>query len=157
MSDERRETIEHWVGDFVGSSRFVDHPSLVREYAPEVLVAFLSAACAVRGVEPADVEEGDLRAGMLEGVARLDVPGSVREAIPPLCAAFLEEMEAHGRLSGGRTLGLYVRALAEPYLAAAAGKPKPFVAAAEKIGRNDPCPCGSGRKYKRCCGGGTGS
>jgi preprotein translocase subunit SecA len=22
----------------------------------------------------------------------------------------------------------------------------------EKIGRNDPCPCGSGRKYKKCCG-----
>jgi len=22
-----------------------------------------------------------------------------------------------------------------------------------KIGRNDPCPCGSGRKYKHCCGG----
>src|SRR5947209_5813429 len=21
-----------------------------------------------------------------------------------------------------------------------------------KIGRNDPCPCGSGQKYKRCCG-----
>jgi uncharacterized protein len=24
---------------------------------------------------------------------------------------------------------------------------------AGKIGRNDLCPCGSGRKYKRCCGG----
>jgi len=24
-----------------------------------------------------------------------------------------------------------------------------------KIGRNDPCPCGSGRKYKKCCGGKT--
>jgi preprotein translocase subunit SecA len=24
--------------------------------------------------------------------------------------------------------------------------------AAEKIGRNDPCPCGSGLKYKKCCG-----
>jgi hypothetical protein len=22
-----------------------------------------------------------------------------------------------------------------------------------KIGRNDPCPCGSGKKFKRCCGG----
>ena len=22
----------------------------------------------------------------------------------------------------------------------------------EKIGRNDPCPCGSGKKYKNCCG-----
>ena len=21
-----------------------------------------------------------------------------------------------------------------------------------RIGRNDPCPCGSGKKYKRCCG-----
>ena len=21
-----------------------------------------------------------------------------------------------------------------------------------RVGRNDPCPCGSGRKYKKCCG-----
>lgn len=25
----------------------------------------------------------------------------------------------------------------------------------EKIGRNDPCPCGSGKKYKKCCGKGA--
>jgi preprotein translocase subunit SecA len=24
--------------------------------------------------------------------------------------------------------------------------------AAAKVGRNDPCPCGSGRKFKNCCG-----
>ena len=24
-----------------------------------------------------------------------------------------------------------------------------------KVGRNDPCPCGSGKKYKKCCGGTT--
>jgi preprotein translocase subunit SecA len=24
--------------------------------------------------------------------------------------------------------------------------------AAVKVGRNDPCPCGSGKKYKKCCG-----
>ncbi|MFN5406165.1 SEC-C metal-binding domain-containing protein, partial [Bradyrhizobium sp.] len=30
-------------------------------------------------------------------------------------------------------------------------RPNPF-AAFGKIGRNDPCPCGSGKKYKRCCG-----
>jgi hypothetical protein len=27
----------------------------------------------------------------------------------------------------------------------------PFVREAPKVGRNDPCPCGSGRKYKKCC------
>jgi len=26
------------------------------------------------------------------------------------------------------------------------------IQAGEQIGRNDPCPCGSGRKYKKCCG-----
>ncbi len=30
-------------------------------------------------------------------------------------------------------------------------KPKTVVKG-EKIGRNDPCPCGSGKKYKKCCG-----
>jgi preprotein translocase subunit SecA len=24
--------------------------------------------------------------------------------------------------------------------------------AQQKIGRNDPCPCGSGKKFKKCCG-----
>ena len=30
-------------------------------------------------------------------------------------------------------------------------KPAPVVRSAPKIGRNDPCPCGSGKKHKRCC------
>ena len=29
--------------------------------------------------------------------------------------------------------------------------PKTMIAE-KKVGRNDPCPCGSGNKYKRCCG-----
>ena len=29
--------------------------------------------------------------------------------------------------------------------------PAPYKAAAPKPGRNDPCPCGSGKKYKQCC------
>lgn len=29
---------------------------------------------------------------------------------------------------------------------------KPVKRAAKKVGRNDPCPCGSGKKFKKCCG-----
>ena len=29
---------------------------------------------------------------------------------------------------------------------------QPFVRAGDKVGRNDPCPCGSGKKYKQCHG-----
>jgi preprotein translocase subunit SecA len=32
------------------------------------------------------------------------------------------------------------------------GKPAPVRREGRKIGRNEPCPCGSGKKYKRCCG-----
>jgi len=33
-----------------------------------------------------------------------------------------------------------------------AGEDAPAPPASTKIGRNDPCPCGSGKKYKKCCG-----
>lgn len=31
------------------------------------------------------------------------------------------------------------------------GMEQPYVRDSKKIGRNDPCPCGSGKKYKHCC------
>ena len=31
-------------------------------------------------------------------------------------------------------------------------KGTPYVRSEKKVGRNDPCPCGSGKKYKHCCG-----
>jgi len=35
---------------------------------------------------------------------------------------------------------------------AEAARRKETVAVGNKVGRNDPCPCGSGKKYKKCCG-----
>jgi hypothetical protein len=34
----------------------------------------------------------------------------------------------------------------------ARGAARPIVREEPKVGRNAPCPCGSGRKYKKCCG-----
>ena len=31
-------------------------------------------------------------------------------------------------------------------------KQETVMRATPKVGRNDPCPCGSGKKYKNCCG-----
>ena len=45
--------------------------------------------------------------------------------------------------------------IANPIMASASGeiaKKKITVVKSDKIGRNDPCPCGSGKKYKNCCG-----
>ena len=45
--------------------------------------------------------------------------------------------------------------VAKPTTAGFAGGQKSVVrkpAVSKKVGRNDPCPCGSGKKYKKCCG-----
>jgi len=38
------------------------------------------------------------------------------------------------------------------YAGQASGPGKTVRRESPKIGRNDPCPCGSGKKYKKCCG-----
>jgi len=44
-------------------------------------------------------------------------------------------------------------ALAQPADTRSTGEEhKPFVRNVQKVGRNDPCPCGSGKKYKQCHG-----
>ena len=47
----------------------------------------------------------------------------------------------------------YDEALAQPTDAGSTGEEhKPFMRSGQKVGRNDPCPCGSGKKYKQCHG-----
>jgi preprotein translocase subunit SecA len=38
------------------------------------------------------------------------------------------------------------------YFTSQEGPPQPHKRDQAKVGRNDPCPCGSGKKYKKCCG-----
>ena len=43
--------------------------------------------------------------------------------------------------------------VAKPTATSADGTDAPrTVHKGKKVGRNDPCPCGSGKKYKKCCG-----
>ena len=44
------------------------------------------------------------------------------------------------------------RAASSPMAAKSRGESVTVVRTSPKVGRNDPCPCGSGKKYKQCCG-----
>jgi hypothetical protein len=146
-----RERIENWVGDFCSSDAMSGFSGGAREYAGDLLVRFLVAACDARGVEPEEVEEPDCKQALLGSLAKLQLPVTVKAEVPALCGAFLAQLESEGRLGGGNLLGAYVRALKDAFADAASGKRKPVVRPGSRIGRNDPCPCGSGKKYKKCC------
>ncbi len=60
----------------------------------------------------------------------------------------------HAAVGGGRGGGAggAADAGAEAAMNAALAGARTVVRDAPKVGRNDPCPCGSGKKYKKCCG-----
>ena len=145
------EKIENWVSDFCMTDGLAPFLAETREAAAPVLLTFIKEACGLRGVEPEEIEEADVKAALLGPVARLAVSEACRKEVSALCGAFLAWLETEGRLGGGRVLGAYAAALRSSYQDASTGKPKPVVRAGSKLGRNDPCPCGSGKKYKKCC------
>lgn len=145
------ETIAAWVSDFAGTTAFAGLPAPAKEYAEEILPRFLARACEERGNAPADLDEPDFKTALLEGVGHLDLPASAHAVAPDLCGALLADLEAQGRLAGGRSLGRYVRALRAAYEERTAATVKPIRNPGARIGRNAPCPCGSGRKFKHCC------
>lgn len=146
-----RQQVENWASDFCGSDHAAGLSPQLREIAPELLVNFLEAACEPRRIEPADLEEADVKAGIDAIAATLRIAPAEQAEVPRLVGDFLEYLENEGRLGGGHLLGAYTRALGKAFLQHASGKPKPFSNPGSKLGRNDPCPCGSGLKYKKCC------
>ena len=86
------------------------------------------------------------------------------QAVPSVLTAYIEHLDDTGILSHRYELQQAVADGTQAFLAAVAdgraqaasvavtGKAKPFVHRASKTGRNDPCPCGSGKKLKKCCG-----
>ena len=86
------------------------------------------------------------------------------KAVPDVLRAYVQHLDDTGMLSHRYELQQAIETGAEPFLAAVQSgaahaqgiavtdKSKPFVHRAEKTGRNDPCPCGSGKKLKKCCG-----
>ncbi|MCG9721722.1 preprotein translocase subunit SecA [Shewanella sp. Isolate7] len=68
----------------------------------------------------------------------------------------VEEMEERRRQEEAKMRRDYQHAEAEALVGAeeaqALAATQPVVREGEKVGRNDPCPCGSGRKYKQCHG-----
>ena len=70
--------------------------------------------------------------------------------------AEIEEAERERRLkeSGAMRYNHVEEGQAQPRrrATAEAAKAETFVRSGRKVGRNEPCPCGSGKKYKHCCG-----
>jgi len=151
IHEPTRQRLEGWVADFCHGDGLAGVPAVVGEHAPSVLLVWMVTACERRDVEPEDLLAEDLRGALLDTVAHLDLPAEVHATLCELGRDFLVELEDAGRLADGRTLGQYVVATRAAYERAVKGQVETLARPGAKLGRNDPCPCGSGKKFKHCC------
>ena len=64
-----------------------------------------------------------------------------------------EEERAERAQAAPKTIGdVFASMMSRPGAAAAVNRMAMPHAPSPTVGRNDPCPCGSGKKYKKCCG-----
>jgi|SRR6185436_6268691 len=149
------------------SAAFLDTPRAAglaakREDVRAIVERFLACAYDELGKAPHLLEGEDLEQILVERLpAHFGVRDPLAREVEDVLAAYLAFLGEHAVVLHAYELS---RAFAEhvPTFRAkvASGelagraphrKTAPFVHRVEKTGRNDPCPCGSGKKFKQCC------
>ena len=150
MAAEFDTRFESWAAEFEEAPEALPFAPKVRGAAQDLLAEFLGGACA-DGCDPSQVGEPEVKKGLMDRVAGMPLEPEVRAEAPRLVAAYLEFLARGGRVANGRHLANFALALGKEFPRHGGGGGPPIRREAPKLGLNDPCPCGSGRKWKKCC------
>lgn len=150
---------------FLDSAHAMRVDSACTEDIRKIIKRFLKVAYEDLGQAPRQLHGDELQTAICQMLPRhFGKKDPLAQAVPEVLRAYLNHLQDTGILSHHYELQQAVESSAEPFLAAVASgnahaqgpamteKGTPFVHRASKTGRNDPCPCGSGKKLKKCCG-----
>ena len=151
-----REQSESYIGDYLASEHLLFLAGPIKEYAGEVLTAFFTALSNRGHSEFTTIKAKEVEAVLLEDMPRLALPSEVRRAIPEVLTGFFDYLKNTGRYPGAGVWAACSEALGGRFAALirddGSVRGETFRKKVSDVGRNDPCPCGSGKKYKKCCG-----
>jgi hypothetical protein len=133
-----------------------------KEYLDRVLRLFLESVYIYHDTAPKELDASEFRAVVLDTLPRC-FAGDEKylAAVPEIVEAYVEYLKDEG---GVDDQAGFEKVLAEmrKKFTKTAKKVKPadrlgqdeasqITKDPKEVGRNDPCPCGSGKKYKKCC------
>jgi hypothetical protein len=102
-----------------------------------------------------DVKARHVETVLLEAMPRLDLPPEAKRAVPDQLDGFFAFLKESGRFPPAGAWRMCVEAVKSRYLGSLRSdgtvKGTTFKKNYTDVGRNDPCPCGSGKKFKKCC------
>jgi len=146
-----------FIPEYLESEHFLFLAPAVKEHAEAVLAAFCDRAVAHGAVEMSDLTTAITEAVLMKDMGRLSLPLSAKQALPDLLEGFFGFLRETGRFPAAAALQMCAEALAPKFRASLRAdgsvKGETVRKVSTEIGRNDPCFCGSGLKYKKCCGG----
>ena len=148
---------ENWAGDFSESFSAGLLDPTVRNVIPDIQVHFGREVRKHDRDFPDRVSPGTFATVLSQAMPRLSLPESARRHVPEVVARFLEYLRESGRVGEGDEWAAEVREIGSSdakhpaSVSAPKGETIRKPAGVSPLGRNDPCPCGSGKKFKKCC------
>ncbi len=146
---------------FLDSTPAKNLADIDREDAKKIVSRFLGCCYDEIGKAPKYLDGQDMHAivgHLMPGHFRRQDP--LAASVEPVLSAYLDHLEETEAVSNQfelrrslqETIGEFRHAVTTGTVHHHNPREKPFVHGADKTGRNDACPCGSGKKYKKCHG-----
>ncbi len=135
------------ITDYISSQHYMFLDSSMKEYSESILHFFIENADEAFSIN--NLKE------ILNKMAHLDLPLSVKKGIPHLLEEFFSYLYSVGTFPKANEIRESLSLVSTTYLNSfredGSVKGETFVKKYSHTGRNDPCPCGSGKKFKKCC------
>jgi uncharacterized protein YchJ len=139
-----KEKLSNYLSEFSSSDLASSYSAAVKSGAPFLLEELLMAVVEKVGALE-DLSEKVMGEELIALGKRYDLSSEMTENLPAFSADFFDDLETQGRFADGSGMGRFLRTFCGRLGHQTAKRP------GQKINRNDPCPCGSGLKYKKCC------
>jgi hypothetical protein len=149
------DVLEPYIDEFCESNYFLLLDPSVKEHGLGIIGEFLRQ-CRDRGAKSPEAFSPEMcEQALFEGMAILDLPLLVRKGIPVLLSAFFTYLSDSGKYPPASAWDGWIRAIGGRYMGKfrndGSVKGETFKKNYTDVNRNDPCPCGSGKKFKKCC------
>ncbi len=151
--------------DFQKSKTVKSKAAAYKRDAEYITKSFLDYVFFNEHKEIKEINDTHVQHFMFEHAPRkLTFTPDIAKKVPEILSNFLIFLETDGRIHNGIQLGELAKKNSRSFLkllpkkrttiqkTAAEKKAEKKMATEVRVGRNDPCPCGSGKKYKKCCG-----
>ena len=139
--------LSNYINDFIHSPHYELAPVHVKPHAETILQYLLDGLV----TDALDVSRKTLIDRVQSCHSRIGLPENTYENISELLECYFSYLESSGSIPGASEWNNWVTSASKPEPI-----PKNHTTGTvrhkfEKTGRNEPCPCGSGLKFKRCC------